>query len=83
MVPKRESPRPSALHLLSLRARLTGSYREIMAAKAAVAAQRVAGSKEIPEGAPNCLEGLTFVFTGELQTLGRDEATELVKRYSG
>lgn len=39
------------------------------------------GSKVIPEGAPNCLGGLTIVFTGELESLGRDEATSLAKRY--
>lgn len=42
-----------------------------------------AGSKSIPEGAPNCLAGLTFVFTGVLETLGRDEGQNLVKRYGG
>ena len=34
-------------------------------------------------GRPDCLAGLTFVFTGELQALGRDDAIELAKRYSG
>lgn len=42
-----------------------------------------AGSKPIPEGADNCLAGLTFVFTGVLDTLGREEAQNLVKRYGG
>ncbi|KAI8051258.1 replication factor RFC1 C terminal domain-containing protein [Syncephalis plumigaleata] len=41
------------------------------------------GSKEIPVGEPNCLKGLTFVFTGELSSIARDEAADLVKRYSG
>ena len=41
------------------------------------------GSKEIPTGAPNCLEGLAFVFTGDLSAISRDEATDLVKRYGG
>ncbi|KAI9594841.1 replication factor RFC1 C terminal domain-containing protein [Syncephalis fuscata] len=41
------------------------------------------GSKEIPTGAPNCLKGLTFVFTGELTSISREEAADLVKRYSG
>jgi replication factor C subunit 1 len=41
------------------------------------------GSMEIPTGAENCLAGLTFVFTGVLKCLGRDEAIELVKRYGG
>jgi len=42
-----------------------------------------AGSKEIPEGAENCLAGLTFVFTGLLESLSRDEGQALVKRYGG
>ena len=42
-----------------------------------------AGMKEIPEGEPDCLMGLTFVFTGVLQTLGREEGQALVKRYGG
>ena len=41
------------------------------------------GSKEIPEGAENCLAGLNFVFTGILESLGRDEGQNLVKRYGG
>lgn len=40
-------------------------------------------TKEIPRGAENCLAGLTFVFTGVLDTLGRDEGQALVKRYGG
>lgn len=39
------------------------------------------GSKEIPPGKPNCLTGLTLVFTGELSSLSREEATDLAKRY--
>ena len=42
-----------------------------------------AGSKEMPVGAENCLTGLTFVFTGLLDALGREEGQELVKRYGG
>lgn len=42
-----------------------------------------AGSKEIPTGAENCLAGLTFVFTGLLEALQREEGIELVKRYGG
>ncbi|KAF9945681.1 hypothetical protein BGZ72_001105, partial [Mortierella alpina] len=41
------------------------------------------GSKEIPKGQDNCLAGWTFVFTGELSSIPRDEAQDLVKRYSG
>jgi len=42
-----------------------------------------AGSKEMPDGEENCLVGLTFVFTGLLETLSREEGQELVKRYGG
>ena len=41
------------------------------------------GAKERPTGAPNCLAGLTFVFTGLLDTIERNEAQNLVKRYGG
>ncbi|RKP14524.1 replication factor RFC1 C terminal domain-containing protein [Piptocephalis cylindrospora] len=41
------------------------------------------GSKKIPEGAPNCLRGLTFVFTGELSSIDRDQSSDLVRRYGG
>ncbi|KAJ9110660.1 hypothetical protein QFC19_001489 [Naganishia cerealis] len=53
---------------------------------AAAAARRAAGpaapgSKELPDGAPNCLAGLAIVFTGELQSLSRQEAQDLAKKY--
>jgi replication factor C subunit 1 len=58
---------------------LTNSY---LAFKARTeAGPKAPGSKVIPEGTPGCLEGLTFVFTGELESLGRDDANELAKRY--
>ncbi|WVO18431.1 hypothetical protein L204_106148 [Cryptococcus depauperatus] len=57
------------------------NWKEVQAARAA--GPSAPGSKEIPEGAPDCLVGLTFVFTGELESLGREEAQELVRRYSG
>ncbi|OXH38542.1 replication factor C subunit 1 [Cryptococcus neoformans] len=53
------------------------------AAAARAAGPKAPGSKEIPEGAPDCLAGLTFVFTGEMESLGREDAQELVRRYSG
>lgn len=42
-----------------------------------------AGAADIPEGAENCLLGMTFVFTGLLKTIGREEGQALVKRYGG
>jgi len=41
------------------------------------------GSKDIPVGKENCLAGWTFVFTGELSSITREDAADLVKRYSG
>lgn len=41
------------------------------------------GSKPIPEGAPGCLTGLTIVVTGVLESLHREEAEGLVKKYGG
>ena len=42
-----------------------------------------AGSTEMPVGAENCLAGLSFVFTGVLDILGREEGQNLVKKYGG
>ena len=38
---------------------------------------------DIPNGADNCLAGLTFVFTGQLQRLGREQGQNIVKQYGG
>lgn len=38
---------------------------------------------DIPIGNENCLAGLKFVFTGQLQRLGREQGQALVKRYGG
>ncbi|KAJ3488056.1 hypothetical protein NLI96_g3101 [Meripilus lineatus] len=42
------------------------------------------GSKSVPNAAaPDCLSGLSFVFTGELSSFSRDEAIDLTKRFGG
>jgi len=41
------------------------------------------GSKEIPQGGENCMEGLTFVITGVLESMEREEAKCLIERYGG
>ncbi|KAM3831623.1 replication factor C subunit 1 isoform 2-T2 [Vipera latastei] len=41
------------------------------------------GSKQIPQGGENCLEGMTFVITGVLESIERDEAKSLIERYGG
>ncbi|KAK5111988.1 hypothetical protein LTR62_004522 [Meristemomyces frigidus] len=38
---------------------------------------------ELPQGQENCLAGLSFVFTGQLSRLGRDQGQTLVKQYGG
>ncbi|KAF3482797.1 replication factor C subunit 1 [Arthroderma uncinatum] len=54
----------------------------------AAAAQRAQSNgaidnADLPVGEPNCLAGLSFVFTGILQTLGREQGQTLVKKYGG
>ncbi|KAJ0822887.1 putative DNA ligase (NAD(+)) [Helianthus annuus] len=41
------------------------------------------GEKEVPEGSPECLSGLTFVISGTLDSLEREEAEDLIKRHGG
>lgn len=41
------------------------------------------GTYTVPEGAPNCLLGLTFVFTGEFCEFSRDDILDYVHRYNG
>ncbi|XP_076912705.1 replication factor C subunit 1-like [Bidens hawaiensis] len=41
------------------------------------------GEKEVPEGAPDCLSGSTFVISGTLDSLEREEAEDLIKRHGG
>ncbi|WWC99326.1 hypothetical protein V866_006227 [Kwoniella sp. B9012] len=53
------------------------------AAAARAAGPKAPGSRDIPQGEPDSLAGLTFVFTGEMESLGREDAQELVKRLSG
>jgi len=35
------------------------------------------------QGQDNCLEGLTFVITGVLESIDRDDTKSLVERYGG
>ncbi|XP_061535125.1 replication factor C subunit 1 isoform X1 [Phycodurus eques] len=44
---------------------------------------RALGSKEIPTGADNCLEGCAFVLTGVLESLERDDTKSLIERHGG
>ncbi|XP_033727774.1 replication factor C subunit 1-like [Pecten maximus] len=44
---------------------------------------RSLGAKEMPEGAENCLEGLTFVLTGVAESFDRDDLKRMVEKYGG
>ncbi|KAF7775848.1 hypothetical protein Agabi119p4_4241 [Agaricus bisporus var. burnettii] len=57
------------------------NWAAIKAAK--LAGPSAPGSKQVPDGAPNCLLGLSFVFTGELSSFSREEAVDLAKRFGG
>ena len=35
------------------------------------------------QGEENCLEGMTFVITGVLESIERDDAADLIQRYGG
>ena len=80
-----------AIHASIPKAKLPSPSEEVNDAKkfgyrTAVPNQRVptsAGGKLPPVGAENCLAGLSFVFTGILETLSREDGQELVKRYGG
>jgi hypothetical protein len=41
------------------------------------------GQKPLPQGAAGCLTGLTFVISGVLDSLEREEMTDLIKSYGG
>ncbi|XJO75680.1 hypothetical protein BDV3_006321 [Batrachochytrium dendrobatidis] len=56
-------------------------YAKFMARQSA--GPRNSGSRPLPVGADNCLTGLAFVFTGEMPSFSREDATDLVKRYGG
>ena len=41
------------------------------------------GTKTVPDGHPECLHDKTFVISGVLESLTRDEATNAIKRHGG
>lgn len=58
-------------------------WRKAKAGAGNAAPPPMAGTAEIPDGEPDCLMGKTFVFTGLLKTLSREDGQALVKRYGG
>ncbi|XP_041360939.1 replication factor C subunit 1-like isoform X2 [Gigantopelta aegis] len=73
--PKKTSPNESGTPSLERRT----SYRSYLTREG----PRALGSKELPQGADNCLEDLTFVITGVLESLERDEAKSFVEKHGG
>lgn len=55
------------------------NYFQLKAKQGSVAAPT--GVTDIPEGRPNCLNGLTIVFTGVLPNLDRSQCEQLASRY--
>ncbi|CAG0921332.1 unnamed protein product, partial [Notodromas monacha] len=41
------------------------------------------GTKTVPEGTENCFQGLSFVITGVMESLTREEMEEIVKKHNG
>ncbi|KAI9721230.1 MAG: hypothetical protein M1812_002391 [Candelaria pacifica] len=77
-----------ALATKDLSAQPSNEARKSLSDDATQHAQQLAppsdsSSKEWPVGAEQCLAGLSFVFTGILENLGREEGQELIKRYGG
>jgi BRCT domain type II-containing protein len=82
----RPSPNSSALRSETLHAHADLMlYSSWAAAKAAqLAGPSNPGSKAVPSAAvPDCLAGLSFVFTGELSSFSREEAVDIAKRFCG
>ncbi|TEB28982.1 DNA replication factor C, large subunit [Coprinellus micaceus] len=86
--PKKASPRKPAADKAKASTSEQGpkpAPKANWAAKAAKLAKGPAaqGSKPIPDGDPNALAGLAFVFTGELTAFAREEAIDMAKRFGG
>eukprot|EP01138_Halocafeteria_seosinensis_P007906 gb/GECG01008077.1/.p1 GENE.gb/GECG01008077.1/~~gb/GECG01008077.1/.p1 ORF type:complete len:850 (+),score=148.19 gb/GECG01008077.1/:1-2550(+) len=56
---------------------------DLRAAAAEALPQTTKSGEALPVGEPNCLAGSTFVITGNLPTLERDEARDLILSYGG
>lgn len=57
------------------------NYHAFKAKQEQLPQQQSAESIEIPEGQPNCLTGLTIVFTGILPNLTREDCEQLAVKY--
>ncbi|KAJ2936442.1 hypothetical protein H1R20_g652, partial [Candolleomyces eurysporus] len=77
-----EKPKPKAEEASTKPPPKAQNWAAIKAAKLARQLP-MQGTKEIPDGDPNALAGLAFVFTGELTSLSREEASDIAKRFGG
>jgi hypothetical protein len=71
------------LFLRSIRSLLMALLSWAATRAAKLAGPSAPGSKEVPEGVPDCLLGLSFVFTGEFSAFSREEAIDIANRYGG
>lgn len=46
-------------------------------------APKALGTRPEPVGADNCLEGMTFVISGQYETLTKDQTKDIIMRYGG
>lgn len=73
-VPKKE--KPAAATSPAFRRGNAASYQSYLNREG----PRLLGTRDIPEGAPGCLKGVTLVVTGVLECIERDDAKELLER---
>ena len=57
----------------------TAAYKKFVSRRGA----KNPGSKDVPEGSPNCLNGFVFVLTGVCESLEREEMAEIIKNLGG
>ncbi|KAF7301137.1 Replication factor C subunit 1 [Mycena indigotica] len=81
--PKKGTPKPKAGSSKQPKDESKPKFNWAAARAAKLAGPSAPGSKAIPDGAPDALAGLAFVFTGELSSFSRDEIAEAAKRYGG
>jgi BRCT domain type II-containing protein len=60
----------------------TCAERHLTGARYAATADR-RRPPQVPIGAKLCLEGASFVITGVMESLGREETEDLIKQYGG
>lgn len=76
-VPEKEKPTPAATTTTPANRRgNAASYQSYLNREG----PRLLGTRDIPEGTPGCLNGVTVVMTGVLECIERDDAKALLER---